>query len=131
MNLRNAWLPFCLCLLLSVPSSTQAEETYYPVKVERVIDGDTFVGDLLLPWDVTLRNQRFRAATFDAHELKDKGGEAAKRALIFLSKEGYLWIKPVKKSRGNFGRILGQWFYDSDGKHPVATYMFEEGHTKP
>ena len=39
-----------------------------PITVDRIVDGDTLVGTIHLPYEVDLRNQEIRALGYDAWE---------------------------------------------------------------
>lgn len=87
-----------------------------PVSGVRVIDGDTLVGDIDLPLDVTLRRQVIRfAPDFDAWELTRRRGtvlvtddeivrgHAARDDLVRELAKGALQIVVLR--RGVYGRI--------------------------
>ena len=125
-----------ICLYLFLLQSVAAEPYLCPVEVSRVIDGDTVVGDVSLPFDVTLRNQRFRAATFDTWEMRGPNksrGHLARLALYELRDVAIgFYVEPVKAARDDFGRILGIWWYrDTEGQlKRVSEYMRAGGHLK-
>lgn len=82
----------------------------YLVENVVVVDGDTVGGDVLLPFNITLRDQRIRFLNVDTWETR-----GAERPLGLLAKEytaarlrdNVLWIVPTgKRQRDNFGRIL-------------------------
>jgi len=98
----------------------------------RVLDGDTFQADILLPWGVTLRQQTIRALGYDAWESSKRRrsvsvtdaevakGKAATVAVRKLFTTARVSCSPGKRDRGPYGRILATiWI---DGK-PLAEWM--------
>ena len=95
-----------------------------PVDVTRVIDADTVVGNIELPFGVLLRNRTLRVDTHDcwesskrrqseaAGEITDaevaKGKQATAEFIEMLNK-GTLYVKPGIRERDNYGRDLGPW----------------------
>ncbi len=77
----------------------------YPVKVTRVIDGDTFICDIDLGLDLILKNQKIRLLGCDAYEKNtDKGKVAKYFSTKFLSGNGIMIS--TDGARDSFGRIL-------------------------
>ena len=124
-----------LAFFLLIQSAT-AEPYLCPVEVSRVIDGDTVVADVSLGFGIVLQGQHCRAATFDTWELSGPNkarGQLARLALFDLrDNSSAFYIEPVKKSRDNFGRLLGVWWYrDTEGQlKRVSEYMRAGGHLK-
>lgn len=91
--------------------------------VIRVIDGDTFVADVLLPLDVTLRQQRIRLYGVDAPELREERGPEARDRL-----EHWLRLQPnvlvELHGRDNFGRVLARVMV---GGKDVGDILRQEG----
>lgn len=95
-------------------------------EVRRVIDGDTFVADVLLPLDVTLRSQRVRLYGVDAPELRDELGETARDRLAhWLRLEPRLLVE--LHGRDNFGRVLARVLV---GGKDVGHILRQEGLAK-
>lgn len=82
-----------------------------PASVTRVIDGDTFIGDLHL-WDypaVVLAGTRFRLDGINCPEMStDAGPEAKQFTTRWLVDENGDWLPITVTSRGldNYGRML-------------------------
>lgn len=125
-----------LVLFMSAPSLLGdvevAKPTLYHIKVERVIDGDTIVGDIVLPWKVTLRDQHIRCLGYDAWEMRDLKGLAARKALVDLLKDGELYGSYDKDNDiDNFGRPLSYLYVKKgDTFTDIALYMENNGHCK-
>ena len=105
--------------------------------VERVIDADTFEGELVLPYNVALRHQRLRVLGVDAWELRGEEkprGIAARDAVEdLLSEAAFLVVRPAGRPRDNFGRLLGEVYVVKRSGEWVELRAFLEagGHTKP
>jgi len=106
----------------------------YPIHIERVKDGDTFVATIDLPWGISLRHQDVRAGDFDAWESsrrrrsvtitdeeirKGKNVTTVVRAYLAANSES-IRIQPTDRERGVYGRILGKLIVR--GK-PLAKWM--------
>ncbi len=110
-----------------------------------IIDADTINADVTLPWNITLRDQRIRAASFDAWETSRRRrsvnvtadeiqkGRKATEYLTALLNGCELIVIPADKPRDRYGRILARWFLlDSKGDLvPIADLMTKHGHTRP
>lgn len=87
----------------------------YPVKVLRVVDGDTVDVDIDLGFGVWLRKQRIRMLGIDTPESRTRDKEekvyglAAKAFLKNALKQGPVILRTVKDGKGKFGRILGEF----------------------
>jgi len=103
---------------------TQPLDAWCPVAVHRVLDADSVVGDVHLPFDVALTNQTLRVDTYDAWETSKRRnseaageitddevlkGKAAKAEFEKLLEDGTLYVKPGIRCRDNYGRLLGSW----------------------
>ncbi len=78
--------------------------------VTRVIDGDTFVAQIELPLDVTLRNQHIRIRGVDAPELDadDPAERARAEAATQWLRRKLKWqrVRLAVHGRDSFGRVL-------------------------
>ena len=87
----------------------------YPVKVLRVVDGDTVDVDIDLGFGVWMRKQRIRMLGIDTPESRTRDkvekvyGLAAKAFLKDALKAGPVTLRTVKDGKGKFGRILGEF----------------------
>ena len=136
---------FALSLLLLFAATVSlAEEIRVPIRITRVKDGDTLTADVLLPWNVTLRDEDIRESTYDAWESRRgrggivitdeelvKGKQAAKDlAELFRDKKAYVGVSDDSK-RDSFGRLLGKfWAFDTVNSKwiDVHEYMDARGH---
>lgn len=111
----------------------------YRCKVLKVVDGDTVDVDIDLGFGVTLTNERVRIMGIDTPEsrtsdkVEDLFGEAAKaRVTQLLSEEAILKTQVNKNGedmKGKFGRVLGDFIIEKDGKERMLTdVLVEEGH---
>jgi endonuclease YncB( thermonuclease family) len=130
-----------------------------PIRVLEVKDGDTISADLLLPWDVTLRDQDIRESTYDAWEASKRRrsvaageitgeevekGIAATAALKALLEGSRVFLEPSNRTRqdqgqlgdklgerDNYGRVLGKLWVARGGKWiDVGTEMKRGGHLR-
>lgn len=87
----------------------------YDVEVTRVIDGDTFVGDVhahIMDSEISLRNIYFRMLDINAPEKTGKTKAAGLASKAFL--EGMILGKVVQvdaHSHDSFGRKLARVYY--------------------
>lgn len=96
-------------------------KNYHPIKVLRVIDGDTIVANVRLPWGVTLEERIVQCAGYDAWALDKRGasyevteeemvkGKKAKSALhdLLINAE-VVYLSPDDNGAFDpYGRILG------------------------
>lgn len=111
----------------------------YDVTVIKVVDGDTVDVDIDLGFGICLKDERVRIMGIDTPEsrtsdrVEDLFGEAAKARLKELMKHGGKLITTEDKSgedmKGKFGRILGDFKVEQDGKmRTVTDILIEEGH---
>jgi endonuclease YncB( thermonuclease family) len=105
---------------------------FYKVLVTRVKDGDTFVGDLIIPvptlqMKMHLENQTFRLETADTPELSkhEPLAEEAKEYTIehLLDKE----ILVVLHGKDAFGRWLTDVYIDGDLNNRFNDLLLKEG----
>ena len=91
----------------------------YPVKVLRVVDGDTVDVDIDLGFGVWMRKQRIRMLGIDTPESRTRDKEekvyglAAKAFLKDALKQGPVTLRTVKDGKGKFGRILGEFIVNN------------------
>ena len=115
------------------------QQNEYDVVVLRVVDGDTVDVDINLGFGVWLKDERVRIMGIDTPEsrtadrVEDLFGEAAKSRLKELMKNGGKLITTEDKDgedmKGKFGRILGDFYVEYDGKKTrVTDVLIEEGH---
>lgn len=103
---------------------TQPQECWCAVQVLRVIDADTLVANVHLPWSVVLVDQTLRVDSYDAWETSKRRqseaageitddevvkGRIAKSEFEKLLPTGTLYAKPGLIPRDNYGRLLGPW----------------------
>jgi micrococcal nuclease len=115
------------------------QQNEYDVVVLRVVDGDTVDVDINLGFGVWLKDERVRIMGIDTPEsrtadrVEDLFGEEAKSRLKELMKDGGKLITTEDKDgedmKGKFGRILGDFYVEYDGKKTrVTDVLIEEGH---
>lgn len=111
----------------------------YRCTVLKVVDGDTVDVDIDLGFGVVLSNERVRVMGIDTPEsrtsdrVEDLFGEAAKaRVKELLSGQAILKTQVSKDGedmKGKFGRVLGDFIVEKDGKEKMLTeVLIEEGH---
>ena len=109
----------------------------YKANLIKVVDGDTVDVDIDLGFGVWLKNERVRIMGIDTPESRtsDKveklfGLAAKNRVKEMLEKNVVLKTFAAKDGedmKGKFGRILGDFFIESEGKL-LTEVMIEEGH---
>jgi endonuclease YncB( thermonuclease family) len=78
----------------------------YPLVILRVMDGDSFVCNIDVTKDITLKKQKIRLLGCDAWEKRDPlGPQATQFAKDFLSTDTLTLVTTTK--RDSFGRMLG------------------------
>ena len=118
------------------------QQNEYDVVVVMVVDGDTVDVDINLGFGVWLKDERVRIMGIDTPEsrtsdrVEDLFGEAAKARLKELMHDGGKLITTEDKDgedmKGKFGRILGDFYVEHDGKKErVTDILIEEGHCVP
>lgn len=117
----------------------------YPVEIVRVKDGDTFVANVQMDFQITLSQQEIRISDFDAWEtsrrrktvhvtgeelLKGKIATAALEELFRNSRR--ILVVPQRPLRDAYGRLLLQVIVeDKQGKRTgVGDYMRAHGHQR-
>lgn len=115
----------------------------YPVKITRVIDGDTVDADIDLGFN-EYKKDRIRLIGIDTPESRTRNkkekalGLAAKARLkeliaqapLMPGKRGKkaIFLKTTKDGKGKFGRILGTLLI---GEVDVCETLISEGHARP
>jgi len=112
----------------------------YRAELIKVVDGDTVDVDIDLGFGVWLKNERVRIMGIDTPESRtsDKveklfGLAAKNRVKKMLEKNVVLKTFAAKDGedmKGKFGRILGDFYIESEGKL-LTEVMIEEGHAVP
>ena len=113
----------------------------YRCKILRVIDGDTVDVDIDLGFGIILRDERVRLMDIDTPEsrtrdkVEKKFGIASKKRLkeMIGGKSGPILHTQINKKgedmKGKFGRILGDFTVEHNGKRRMVTdILVEEGH---
>jgi micrococcal nuclease len=111
----------------------------YDVVVVNIVDGDTVDVDIDLGFGVCLKDERVRIMGIDTPESRTRDkveklfGKAAGERLRELMKNGGKLVTTEDKSgedmKGKFGRILGDFKVDYNGKvRTVTDILIEEGH---
>lgn len=122
-------------------SNTQAENKYLVTDI-RPKDGDTYVCNIHLDFDIVLKDQIIRCSDYDAWEISNKRktidydpnefvkGQKAKTDLInYLAKSSVVEITvDSKRLRDTYGRILAVTYID--GKL-LRDYMYSEKDLRP
>lgn len=139
--------PFALCGvdLVDVATNADAPQILVPVRVLRILDGDTFTADLLFPWGVTLRDQSIRCLGYDAWETSrrrqsvevtdaeiERGKQAKAAFEELLSQAETVFIAPGNAAvRDHYGRVLGRpWVWKDGELIDVAEWMKANGHVR-
>lgn len=75
-----------------------------------VIDGDTLIADIKLPFRLSLIQQKIRIAKIDAPEVDERGGSAATQFMtdfLHCKTNQRIWLLCGGKIDGKYGRIIG------------------------
>ena len=112
----------------------------YRAKLIKVVDGDTVDVDIDLGFGVWLKDERVRIMGIDTPESRTRdqveklfGLAAKKRVQELLEKNVVLKTFAAKDGedmKGKFGRILGDFYIESEGKL-LTEVMIDEGHAVP
>lgn len=98
----------------------------------RVIDADTLYATVELPLSVTLVNQRIRCLGYDAYELSEVNGLAAKKEFETLLASGQAYGMTGDRPFDDFGRCLLSIYIRKDNEViSVADWMKEHKFVKP
>lgn len=109
----------------------------YKVDIVRVIDGDTFVCNIDLGFEVILKNKHVRIAHINAPENNTDAGKAATRYLAYMliphKDQNVVYLPEVilnvkNHKHDKYGRILAEVKVDGRMMHEV---MVEDGHAVP
>lgn len=106
---------------VEAPQPVESLPCYLPCEVRRVIDGDTIVGDVVYPWGgVVLRERSIRCAGYDAPEVSRRRrtvtvtdaeirrGRKVTRELELLLASGGVYVSPVERPTGPYGRVTAR-----------------------
>jgi endonuclease YncB( thermonuclease family) len=102
----------------------------------RIIDGDTYEGDLHFPLGVVLSSEKVRLLNVDTPEVvgvRKKEGLEAKGYIRTLFRKGRVWvaIPRNKKQRDSFGRVLGAvYIQGNDRWYNVGRELIKRGYVK-
>jgi micrococcal nuclease len=105
----------------------------YRANLVKVVDGDTVDVDIDLGFGVWLRDERVRIMGIDTPESRTRDkveklfGLAAKDRVKSMLENNVILNEDMK---GKFGRILGDFFIESEGKL-LTEVMIDEGHAVP
>jgi len=112
----------------------------YRANLVKVVDGDTVDVDIDLGFGIWMKDERVRIMGIDTPESRTRDqveklfGLAAKnRVKEMLEKNVVLKTFAAKDGedmKGKFGRILGDFYIESEGKL-LTEVMIEEGHAVP
>ena len=112
----------------------------YRAELIKVVDGDTVDVDIDLGFGVWLKDERVRIMGIDTPESRTRdqveklfGLAAKKRVQELLQKNVVLKTFAAKDGEdmnGKFGRILGDFYIESEGKL-LTEVMIDEGHAVP
>jgi len=111
---------------------------WWPIEVERVVDGDTLQASIQLGLGVWLRRQRIRLLGVDAYELRGRErprGIQAKRTVERLVQGGrtVFLIVEFPGKRDGFGRVLGRVVIVESGGRvvDVGRELLKQGLARP
>lgn len=90
----KVWVGFAFALLMLLSPTSAAAQARYPAHVVRVIDGDTFVLRIELPFSISY-TATIRLADLDTPELRTSEGKAAKVAVERLLNSGRVTVAPT------------------------------------
>lgn len=127
----------CLFLIAAKPTyeltASAIPDTRYLMDVTRVVDGDTFDGDIHLPLSVVLKKQRVRLLNVDTWEMFGEHkalGQAAKKYVEGLFDHAEVWLVfDGKRECDNFGRVLATVYVLKDGEwYHLGHELIQLGH---
>jgi endonuclease YncB( thermonuclease family) len=101
--------------------------TYEPT-IKRVIDGDTFVCDIDLGFNILIRNKSVRVAHVNAPEKNTPEGQQAKAYTESMLSQGNVTLTILDHKGDKYGRLLAEV---SIGSRRLDRCMVEDGHGKP
>ena len=83
----------------------------YLAQLRRVVDGDTWILDVSLGFNIWARGQRIRAAGLNAPELSTQAGQDAKAWVLgwFAAHcpDGAMTVRTIRDRDDDYGRLLG------------------------
>ena len=100
--------------MFTVPLTDDSALYWYEVDVERVVDGDTFVGTMHLGFGLSRAKQYFRLALIDTPERGQAGFEEAKQFLIDKIDGKRIQINSAHDSTGRYKRVIAQVCADGE-----------------
>ena len=120
---------------------------FYPIKINRIKDGDTFNASFVkLPWHTGLVDVDVRCFGYDAYEISKKRksvtitnteiakGQKAKIAFEeLIAKARWAYLRPEVPEIDCYGRILGSLYLQIPGEDElvsVSEWMSSHGHTR-
>lgn len=101
--------------------------TYKPI-IKRVIDGDTFVCDIDLGFNITVQNKAVRVAHVNAPEKYTPEGKIAKEYTESMLAQGDVTLTVIDHRGDKYGRLLAEVHI---GGRRLDKAMIEDGHGKP
>lgn len=133
-----------------VPAGTVTQEPTYPhrfpIRVSKILDGDTVEGVIDLPWHVSIRaqdGQGIRALGYDAWETSKRRrsvtvtdeevlkGKKGRQDLTELFSGATVYVQSEGELRDPYGRILARLFVTKAGRTTdVAAWMEEHGNVR-
>jgi endonuclease YncB( thermonuclease family) len=91
-----------------------ASTDLYPAKVTRVVDGDTVVAEITLPFDTTV-TRRIRLKGFWADELTGPyavSGEIARIRLAQWLADKVIWLHSPSQRKDRYGRTIASLWHE-------------------
>ena len=87
----------------------------YPIKLIKVVDGDTVDVEIDLGFNISFR-ERVRLYGINAYELREEKGPEAKQFVQgwFSNGDKFVMESHEYNARGKYGRILGTFYRDSE-----------------
>ena len=120
--------------------ATKFKQSEFHVSITKIVDGDTVDVDIDLGFSTVLKKQRVRLMGIDTPESRTRDkveklfGLAAKNRVKEMLESNVILktfaAKDGEDMKGKFGRILGDFFIEADGKL-LTEVMIDEGHAVP
>lgn len=108
-------------------ATAPADETalyWYKVKVERIVDGDTFVGTIELGYNLNRTGQYFRMAYVNTPERGQEGFQEATDYMIDRIEGKEVMVYSHRDETGRYKRIVAETFIDGEN---VNRELLEKG----